>query len=272
MICTTPRLHLRVFLFLVLTGGIAEARSYPVRIKDSTGAAMQDLDMRSTGSPLELQATGTAIDELIVVEGTGKTLNNNGEYCKPGELIAGAVYDGVRQAILRQNGITVPRSIFRRLEERGVTPYDLLGQCSSLGYEDQTKRRTILQEPEEILLQPRYAAFIESALALSDAQERGLVSNMDSFESWCRTVVLEIAGREIPDWRELVWDDDIPAVLKMSLKALLNGLAERHPKADITYDDACVGAPDGHRPSHARTVGFREKWPHPPMEEVTHER
>lgn len=238
---------------------------------EAKSAAMQDLDVRSTSSSLELQATGTGTDELIVVEGTGKTLDNAGGHCKLGELIARAVYDGVRQAVFRQNGMTVPRNIFRRLGERGVTPYDLLKQCPCLGDVDQTNRRTLLQALEEILLQPRHAAFIESALALTDAHERGLVSNLDSFDSWCRTVAVEVAGREIPHWRELVSDDQIPVVLKMSLNALLNGLAERLPKTSITSDDACVIGPDGRLSPHAMAVGFLKKQPHPRMEEILHE-
>lgn len=190
-------------------------------------AAMQDLDVRSAGEPLRFQATGTGTDEILVVEGMGKPLDNAGGHCKLGELIARAVYDAVRQAIFRQNALMVPRNLFRRLEERGVSPYELLRRCPCTNDGDDPAPSVELEQLEEVLLDPRHSGFVESGLALSDAYERGLVTNLDAFASWCRAVAEDIAGRQIQDYRELVSTDEIPLVLKMSLNALLNGLAYR---------------------------------------------
>jgi hypothetical protein len=84
-----------------------------------------------------------------------------------------------------------------------------------------------LKRLEEVLMQPRYSAFIESALALSDAYERGLISNLDAFDSWARQVADDIAGGPSSEWKELIVSEEIPVVLKMSINALLNGISRR---------------------------------------------
>jgi trimethylamine:corrinoid methyltransferase-like protein len=84
-----------------------------------------------------------------------------------------------------------------------------------------------LKRLEEVLMQPRYSAFIESALALSDAYERGLISNLDAFDSWARKVADDIAGGPSSEWKELIVSEEIPVVLKMSINALLNGISRR---------------------------------------------
>jgi len=84
------------------------------------------LDVCSCSSPQLWQATGTGTDEVLSVEGSGTVLDNAGGHCKLGELIASAVYAGVKEAVYRQNGITSERSLLRRLQERRINLYDLL--------------------------------------------------------------------------------------------------------------------------------------------------
>ena len=144
-------------------------------------AAMQDLDVRSSVSPDRSQATGTGTDEVLVVEGKGTRLDNAGGHCKLGELIARAVYDGVREAVSQQEGISAGRNVFRRLQERRINLYEILKGCARLDDAVNTRRR--LAHLEQILIQPRYASFLESAFALSDANERGLLSNLEAFET-----------------------------------------------------------------------------------------
>ena len=138
-------------------------------------AALQDLDVRSHYTPLLNQATGTGTDNIIVVQGTGVQINNAGGHSRMGELIAKAVYSGVKEAIHKQNGLTVPRNIFQRLKERGIGIFELISvdQC-----ECSVERGDLSGELEGILLQPEYASFVGSSLAISDDYERGLITDL----------------------------------------------------------------------------------------------
>jgi ABC-type Fe3+-hydroxamate transport system substrate-binding protein/adenosylcobinamide amidohydrolase len=187
-------------------------------------AAMEDLDVRSSASPQRNQATGTGTDEVLVVEGTGTPIENAGGHCKMGELIAKAVYDGVKEAVYRQNAITTGRSVFRRLQERHFDLHGLLGKCDCPA--DQNKQRQDLARLEE-LLQPHFASFIEAAFAISDAYERGQITSLEPFQWWCQTVRDEIAGTWIEKQREYITSPEIPIVMRMCLNALLNGMAAR---------------------------------------------
>jgi hypothetical protein len=69
---------------------------------------------------------------------------------------------------------------------------------------------------------------MKSALALSDAFERGLISDMEPFRLWCRQIAEEIGGRESDHWSELFSEESIPAALQMALNALVNGAALKH--------------------------------------------
>ena len=70
---------------------------------EGKSAALQDLDIRSAARPAFLQATGTGTDNVIVVEGRGRTIEHTGGHSKMGELIARTVYEGVIEAVRRQN-------------------------------------------------------------------------------------------------------------------------------------------------------------------------
>jgi hypothetical protein len=189
-------------------------------------AALQDLDVRSSQEPARWQATGTGTDEIIVVEGRGARIDNAGGHCKIGELAARAVHEAVTEAVRLQNGLTRERSIFQRLRERRIDLHGLLSQCScKRGPED---LKTHLAQVEDLLLEPRCAAFVEAALALSDASERGLVSSLEPFDLWCRQIAEEIGGRKLEGWTDFLADEDLPAPIRMSLNALMNGAALKH--------------------------------------------
>ncbi|MBE9530461.1 MAG: adenosylcobinamide amidohydrolase, partial [Proteobacteria bacterium] len=142
-------------------------------------AALMDLDIRSSYSSSLHQATGTGTDNIIVVRGTGIEIDNTGGHSKLGELIAKAVYQGVRVAICKQNKITASRNIFRRLMERKISIYRLV---SGMKCECIPKKSALLGAVEEILLDPRYSGFIESALVLSDNHEKGLVKDLSAYQ------------------------------------------------------------------------------------------
>ncbi len=184
-------------------------------------AALQDLDIRSHYSPLVNQATGTGTDNMIVAQGTGLLIDNVGGHSKMGELIAAAVYEGVKKAIYRQNGLITPRNIFKCLEERNIGISELISVDAC---ECNIDRGDLAVPLEEILLQPRYASFVASSLAISDAYERGLVADLTVYNLLCKRVAEEISGRKIDSMIDLIAIDKVPPVLRMTLNAMLNGL------------------------------------------------
>ncbi len=187
-------------------------------------AALMDLDVRSTVAPRRYQATGTGTDNILVVQGTGTPIKLAGGHSKMGELIARAVYQGVQKAVSKQNKLVAGRNIFQRLQDRHISLYELVSeaQCDCMAKKGQASIAL-----EEVLMMPRYAGFVQAAFALSDNYRRGLIIDLLSYQLWCKTVAEEIAGREIPQFRDLVEAENMPVPLKMSLNALLNGISFR---------------------------------------------
>lgn len=183
-------------------------------------AALQDLDIRSSADPGFHQATGTGTDNVLVVQGRGPEIDLAGGHSKMGELISSVVYRGVREAVSRQNRIRQHRTIFERLEERGVSLYGLAAPCQC----ERSARPRVLELLEETLLDPRYASFVELAFAVSDDAQRGLIRDLSPFESLCRSVAEDIARRPVGDLEDLAGGDNLPEALSMALNALLNGV------------------------------------------------
>lgn len=201
----------------------ARARTRAIIVAtEAKTAALQDLDIRSSCAPCTLQATGTGTDEMIVVEGAGRLIDNTGGHCKMGELIGKAVYRGVREAIGRQNGIVWPRSVFRRLKERKLDLYEIVGKHAGMAGVDD--RRRTLGLVEELLMQPSYASFMEASLALSDAFERGQSSIPESFSSWCAAISRSIAGSGVKPPGTASPRGGMPVVMEMAFDAMLDGL------------------------------------------------
>jgi adenosylcobinamide amidohydrolase len=187
-------------------------------------AALQDLDVRSSYTPLVHQANGTGTDNILVVQGTGIRIDNAGGHSRMGELVAKAVYQGVKEAVLKQNGLVVERNVFQRLKDRKISLFELisLDEC-----ECSVQRSDLVAELEEILLQPRYASFVRSSLTLSDGYEAGLVDDLGSYELWCKNVAGEIAGREIKVMLDLTASGKMPVMVRMALNSILNGIYYR---------------------------------------------
>jgi hypothetical protein len=184
---------------------------------EGKSAALQDMDIRSSPSLQINQATGTGTDNIIVVQGTGVAIDASGGHSKMGELIASAVHDGVQQAIGLQNGLSVSRSVFQRLKERRI---DLSSLCRKIaGAHGVAVAR---QELEGLLLQPRYADFLKGIMAMSDAYEKGLITDLSSIDLWCQNVAGDIAGQ--PVTIKPIVAKEVPAVLAKGLDALLNGV------------------------------------------------
>lgn len=186
-----------------------------INVTEAKSAALQDLDVRSTPSPLLNQATGTGTDNIIVVQGSGVTIDRTGGHTKIGQLIAEAVYEGVIQATQRQNGLTTQRSIFHRLKERHIELYALAPSDKKLR-----------QELETLLMEPSYADFLKMSLTLSDRHEKGTIVDATFFRQWCLSIATEIAGKQIRQLSPLAVDN-LPVMIHDSLSALITGLHER---------------------------------------------
>ena len=191
-------------------------------------AALEDLDIRSSYTPLKHSATGTGTDNIIVVQGTGVHIDNAGGHTKMGELISKAVYAGVKQAIFNQNNLIAGRSVFERLKERKISVFSLAGnvECGCMNRENISVSR-LGARVEHILLNPEYASFIEASLALSDNYEKGLVRDLGLYEQWCCNVAGKISGNKIMKTIPMITDKKIPQVLKMALNAVFTGAFEQ---------------------------------------------
>ncbi len=190
-------------------------------------AALEDLDIRSTYTPLVNEATGTGTDNVLVVQGKGVVIQNAGGHTKMGELIAKAVYAGVNEAVLKQNKISSDRHIFQRLKERKLSLYSLASgvNCDCM-HINGIQQNDFAQTVEHLLLEKKYAAFLESALALSDAYEKGLIRDLSLFQEWCRIIASRIAGKEVEGIQDLL-DQKMPLVLKTALNAIFTGALEK---------------------------------------------
>ena len=123
-----------------------------------------------------------------------------------------------------QNGLILKRNIFQRLKERKISLLGLISNemCDCVG-----TRSDFAGAVEGILLDPRYAAFLESSLVLSDDYEKGLLKDLAPYERWCQSIAADIAGKGIADMSEFVVQNDLPVVLKMALNAIFNGTYQK---------------------------------------------
>lgn len=190
-------------------------------------AVIEDLDVRSTYTPLPHAATGTGTDNVLVVQGEGVTVENAGGHSKLGELIGQAVYAAVTDAIQKQDKLTGRRHIFQRLKERKLSLYSLTsGVACDCMHQNNIEKRDFSRRVEHLMLMPEYAGFLESALALSDAWERGQIKDLTAFEAWCVSVASGIAGRPVAQIEDLVTEEGLPRVLETALNAVFTGVME----------------------------------------------
>jgi adenosylcobinamide amidohydrolase len=187
-------------------------------------AALLDMDIRTSYDNGKYKATGTGTDNVLVLEGTGALLENTGGHTKLGEMMASVVYEGVKEAVFKQNGLSARRHIFMRLKERGISIYDLIASNKICEFR-QDKARTV-GEVEELLLDPRYAGFIQMALTVSDDFEKGLIRDLSAFEGFAQEIAGEISECGIAEFKPMI-KKELPIVIKTGFNALLNGIHYR---------------------------------------------
>ncbi|MCG8551785.1 MAG: helical backbone metal receptor [Desulfobacterales bacterium] len=186
-------------------------------------ALLEDLDIRSSVSGAAHPATGTGTDNILVAAGQGAPIDNTGGHSKMGELIAKAVYAGVKDAVEKQNGILAGRHVIQRLKERNISIYGLTAKARcNCGH----KKSEFNSMVEHLLLNKEISGFMESALTLSDAYERGQMKNLDAFDLWCGQMAEKIAGQPI-EVMDLTRDNHVPIVIKKALNAIMTGAKAR---------------------------------------------
>ncbi len=212
-------------------------------------AALQDLDIRSAYSGRKHQATGTGTDNILVAEGDGQKLHNAGGHSKLGELIAGAVHAGVQEAISRQNGLVPHRSVFHRLQERGLQLYEFVNELQETGKLPRQEMHSALYCT---LLQPKYAHFVLAAMSLDDEREKGLLQETEAFTRWTQGVAAEISGRVAHNVQKMVPASENMSFLEQALISIVTAIraqAEQKPAdqkgaADENHWMGPVGAAD----------------------------
>lgn len=193
---------------------------------EAKSAALADLDIRSTYTP-ERPATGTGTDNILVVQGEGATIDNSGGHTKMGELIAKAVYDGVKEAIARQNGITANRSVFARLKERRIDLWEILPETVK---DCALSKAQLLVALEDLLLQPEYAGFILGSFAVSDAEQAGSLADLRGYALWGRAVSGALAGQTIEPGPHRITAGLLPPVIALAFESLIGGACAEKPE------------------------------------------
>ncbi|MFZ3048963.1 MAG: adenosylcobinamide amidohydrolase [Desulfatirhabdiaceae bacterium] len=203
---------------LLSPGAMARAL---ITATEAKTAALQDLDVRSSYTPMINQATGTGTDNIIVVQGNGPLVDSSGGHTKMGELIARAVHAGVKEAIHRQNGIGIERNLLQRLEERKI---DLAAMIESLARLHGRQAGELLSAFYLLMADCRYADFLIASFAISDAVESRQITDLSLYQGWCRTIAGTISGKHIGDMPTFACTKDIPPVIRMAIDALLCGI------------------------------------------------
>jgi hypothetical protein len=180
-----------------------------------TGARMDNLSVQ------KMKHDDMIVYALVTAGVTGNAMRASIDEGRFGELIAKAVYRGVRESIALQNGLAPGRSIFQRLSERRIDLQRLVTECGKFSLEDGSR---MLAGLETLLMNPLYAGFMESALAVSNDYGAGLVSDLRSFQELCRHTSEAISGCKSDTWIRFAPDDFASKPICMAFDALLNGL------------------------------------------------
>jgi ABC-type Fe3+-hydroxamate transport system substrate-binding protein/adenosylcobinamide amidohydrolase len=193
-----------------------------IGVTEAKTAALWDLDVRSSQTPLVNPATGTGTDSLIIVAGgEGQPLDYVGGHAKIGQLMAEAVHGAVLGALAKGNGLSPHRHVFARLAERGLDPLTLFTgpEATALTSLPDFQAKVALT-----LLEPGYAGLLESAMALDDAKAMGHVSDLGHFNRMAQAAAEGLAGGPVK-----ILDlaaGEIPPALKTALNAIGSGLAK----------------------------------------------
>lgn len=155
-----------------------------VTLTEAKTAAFQELDIRSTYTPLLNQATGTGTDGVILIPGDGPEISSTGGHTLMGELLASATKEAVQEAVRRQDGPGADRGVLERLKERGISLEGMLEAAMAMYVPDPSlgDRERVLPRLREELLKvledPNVGSLILAALALEDLARYGAIPSI----------------------------------------------------------------------------------------------
>jgi adenosylcobinamide amidohydrolase/ABC-type Fe3+-hydroxamate transport system substrate-binding protein len=203
----------------------AGAAKAMISITEAKTAALWDLDVRSSQTPLVNPATGTGTDSIIIVAGgDGPAIDYTGGHGKIGQIIGEAVYEAVMKALAAGNGLATNRHVFARLAERSL---DLTSLFTGPESAVLTSKNGWRKDLVLTLLEPRYAGLLESAMALDDARIMGRLPDRIAFLAMAQAAANDLAGQpvRIMDLSRA----DLPELLKAALDAIGSGLSPGPP-------------------------------------------
>ena len=190
-----------------------------IAVTEGKSAALLDLDIRSSYTPLDFRATGTGTDNAMIVQGEGPVEQFAGGHTKLGELISRAVYLGVQEAIDKQNGLRSDRDLFQRLADRKLT----LRRIAEAYAVKKGEQKRLATKLGELLTMPYYSSFIESALAISDEYRKGLIKDLIFFDDMCCRVAAKLSKRPNVTPADIPTTDALPVVISKAFGALVTG-------------------------------------------------
>lgn len=193
-----------------------------ITVTEAKTAALWDLDVRSSQTPLVNPATGTGTDSIILVAGgKGRPVDYTGGHGKIGEVMAEAVYEAVLKALAKGNGLAKKRNLFVRLAERGL---DLETSLSGPDAAKLDSASDLCRKMTLTLLEEKYAGLAETALALDDALIMGHVGDSSGFVKAVETEAAALAGSASPIKIRALFDPALPPMLRQTFDAIGSGL------------------------------------------------
>lgn len=197
-----------------------------VTATEAKTAALHDLDIRSRYSGDA--ATGTITDSLsVATTNTGQAIELGGPASELGQLVASCVREAVKEAVQKQDGTLLSRSVAERLSSRRLSLEKVafeLSKIESLA----TKEKDVSKRLHEILSHPLYSSFIMAAMRLDDDIKKGLVpfefGEIANTSEKFGNLILEhgkVKKKSLQNAKRELDCVDLPPFLKQSLFSIL---------------------------------------------------
>ncbi|MCM8786092.1 MAG: phosphatidylglycerophosphatase A [Candidatus Omnitrophica bacterium] len=179
-----------------------------INITEAKTSVFQDLDIRSSYTPMKNQATGTGTDNIVFVSGNYGKITYTQGHSKFGEILAKSVYISVKDN-LKNSGLIQNRSFLEKLEERGIKKEDIIEAAMEVYIEDEKfgnkeKIRKIFEnELEKISKDVNISLLIIAGLKIEEEAEKENIPNL-TYKAYKDDAVFivsdEIIGKEIAQY------------------------------------------------------------------------
>jgi adenosylcobinamide hydrolase len=164
-------------IIVIVDGNLTEGCMVEVikTVTEAKTVALREIDIRSRFSG-DL-ATGTLTDSVAIgCTKKGLPLQYAGTFTILGELIAKCVRQGVKTAIYKQENLASDRSLFERLEERGMSPEIIMSLIPALRITSESSQYKQLQKQLELILSDeKIVPLVIASLRLDEDLQKGLI-------------------------------------------------------------------------------------------------